>query len=96
LAKEAGTKWYAVALRAMARKGGLAQLARALALQARGHRFDSDILHTIEYLRFSIEYLIAVLWMIMIVKDRPDRIRIISNGYFGCIVNIQLKIDNIK
>lgn len=26
--------------------GGLAQLARALALQARGHRFDSDILHS--------------------------------------------------
>ena len=25
--------------------GGLAQLARALALHARGHRFDSDILH---------------------------------------------------
>jgi hypothetical protein len=25
--------------------GGLAQLARALALQAKGHRFDSDILH---------------------------------------------------
>ena len=25
--------------------GGLAQLARALALQARGHRFDPDILH---------------------------------------------------
>ena len=27
------------------RKGGLAQLARALAWHARGHRFDSDILH---------------------------------------------------
>ena len=26
-------------------KGGLAQLVRALALQARGHRFESDILH---------------------------------------------------
>ena len=26
-------------------KGGLAQLARALAWHARGHRFDSDILH---------------------------------------------------
>ena len=26
--------------------GGLAQLARALALHARGHRFESDILHT--------------------------------------------------
>ena len=26
-------------------EGGLAQLARALALQAKGHRFDSDILH---------------------------------------------------
>ena len=25
--------------------GGLAQLARALALHARGHRFESDILH---------------------------------------------------
>ena len=31
---------------ATADEGGLAQLARALALQARGHRFDSDILHT--------------------------------------------------
>ena len=27
------------------RPGGLAQLARASALQAEGHRFDSDILH---------------------------------------------------
>ena len=27
------------------RSGGLAQLARAPALQAGGHRFDSDILH---------------------------------------------------
>ena len=27
------------------RPGGLAQLARAPALQAGGHRFDSDILH---------------------------------------------------
>jgi hypothetical protein len=30
---------------ATADEGGLAQLARALALQAKGHRFDSDILH---------------------------------------------------
>ena len=29
------------------KKGGLAQLARALAWHARGHRFDSDILHKI-------------------------------------------------
>ena len=27
------------------RRGGLAQLARALAWHARGHRFDPDILH---------------------------------------------------
>jgi len=27
------------------KQGGLAQLARALAWHARGHRFDSDILH---------------------------------------------------
>jgi hypothetical protein len=27
------------------KKGGLAQLARAFAWHARGHRFDSDILH---------------------------------------------------
>ena len=27
------------------KEGGLAQLARALAWHARGHRFDSDILH---------------------------------------------------
>ena len=30
-----------------ANDGGLAQLARALAWHARGHRFDSDILHTL-------------------------------------------------
>ena len=30
-------------------EGGLAQLARALALHARGHRFDSDILHHSQY-----------------------------------------------
>ena len=30
-------------------KGGLAQLARAPALQAGGHRFDSDILHIPTY-----------------------------------------------
>ena len=29
------------------KEGGLAQLARAPALQAGGHRFDSDILHFI-------------------------------------------------
>ena len=29
----------------LSEKGGLAQLARAPALQAGGHRFDSDILH---------------------------------------------------
>lgn len=31
--------------KAQAQSGGLAQLARAPALQAGGHRFDSDILH---------------------------------------------------
>src|SRR5580698_8703838 len=30
----------------LSRSGGLAQLARASALQAEGHRFDSDILHS--------------------------------------------------
>ena len=34
--------------------GGLAQLARALALQARGHRFDSGILHTKRYITHLI------------------------------------------
>jgi hypothetical protein len=33
--------------------GGLAQLARALALQAKGHRFDSDILHFIDVIQFG-------------------------------------------
>ena len=40
--------------------GGLAQLARAPALHAGGHRFDSDILHTqvpgTKYLVLSIKY----------------------------------------
>ena len=33
--------------------GGLAQLARAPALHAGGHRFDSDILHTCQIPSFS-------------------------------------------
>ena len=33
-------------MRLKAKLGGLAQLARAPALQAGGHRFESDILHT--------------------------------------------------
>ena len=36
--------------------GGLAQLARALAWHARGHRFDSDILHTVHTNRRSLTY----------------------------------------
>ena len=35
--------------------GGLAQLARAPALQAGGHRFDSDILHQREVKSFDWE-----------------------------------------
>ena len=34
--------------------GGLAQLARALAWHARGHRFDSDILHANDNKAFKI------------------------------------------
>jgi hypothetical protein len=36
-------------------KGGLAQLARVLAWQARGHRFESDILHTKKVLELIFE-----------------------------------------
>ena len=37
--------------------GGLAQLARAPALQAGGHRFESDILHTdAESIKGSLTY----------------------------------------
>ena len=38
--------------------GGLAQLARALAWHARGHRFDSDILHVALYARAIFDKLI--------------------------------------
>ena len=34
-----------ITLRVLGEEGGLAQLARAPALHAGGHRFDSDILH---------------------------------------------------
>jgi hypothetical protein len=36
---------FALLLKKMLPKGGLAQLARALAWHARGHRFESGILH---------------------------------------------------
>ena len=40
------------------RNGGLAQLARALAWHARGHRFDSDILHPDRETLLSLSYLL--------------------------------------
>lgn len=36
--------------------GGLAQLARALALQARGHRFESDILHHLKAKAWNADF----------------------------------------
>ena len=39
--------YFRLTLDTRTERGGLAQLARALALYARGHRFDSDILHRV-------------------------------------------------
>ena len=38
----------------MTQFGGLAQLARALALQAKGHRFESDILHQNKFFKQDV------------------------------------------
>ena len=40
------------------KEGGLAQLARAPALQAGGHRFDSDILHREKRLTGSVDLIL--------------------------------------
>ena len=40
--------------------GGLAQLARALALHARGHRFESDILHSKKNVRLRCKRLFSL------------------------------------
>ena len=44
---------FGLARRSLGEVGGLAQLARAPALQAGGHRFDSDILHRSKRRRVS-------------------------------------------
>ena len=41
--------------------GGLAQLARAPALHAGGHRFDSDILHFLKKLNYFNQQLLVAL-----------------------------------
>ena len=46
------------------KKGGLAHLARALAWQARGDRFESDILHNINFK--SINFIIYRLFLFLI------------------------------
>ena len=47
--------WYADNVRELFSYifGGLSQLARALALHARGHQFDSDILHRCNWLHIG-------------------------------------------
>ena len=56
------------------KKGGLAQLARASALHAEGHRFDSDILHFFKFDNSAISQLVndlEVKWKVMI-KELPN------------------------
>ena len=47
--------------------GGLAQLARAFDWQSKGHRFDSDILHS-EYQRVTIN-----LWLFFYLVQTTSR-----------------------
>ena len=49
-----GTTSVVNSLNRFATFGGLAQLARALAWHARGHRFDSDILHFVPLFIISV------------------------------------------
>jgi hypothetical protein len=51
-------------------QGGLAQLARALALHARGHRFDSDILHKLSIFGYSKFF--DILELIEVVKKEES------------------------
>ena len=48
--------WHSTLKTKVTRHGGLAQLARAPALQAGGHQFESDILHKITYMVFVAEW----------------------------------------
>jgi hypothetical protein len=54
-----GCKTSKLTLTLTLKQGGLAQLARAPALQAGGHRFDSDILHgakfEVQSLKFEVQ-----------------------------------------
>ena len=48
------------------RNGGLAQLARAFAWHARGHRFDSDILHIFNQafaIKLQMPFLLLVIFI---------------------------------
>ncbi len=48
--------------------GELAQLARALRLHRRGHRFDSDILHKIKIMNKRMKIVIALGIIISLLK----------------------------
>jgi putative endonuclease len=53
--------------------GELAQLARALAWHARGHRFDSGILHALKPFRMHSEWLFFYVSRIIIYSKKLDR-----------------------
>gem|GEM_PF-5319300 len=62
-------------------KGGLAQLARAFAWHARGHRFDSDILHSDQIAQKAIFFMRDVLLLhFILAKVRP----VLCGPYPGC------------
>ena len=64
--------------------GGLAQLARALAWHARGHRFDPDILHYPLY----EEEIFDILTHKTVSKD----FKLLTECIFDTTLNLQLKV----
>ena len=76
--------------KASAVEGGLAQLARALALQAKGHRFDSDILHQTLADSFiaNVEFYSSFkLWCWWSANDRSGN-RIPNISFFNRLIGI--------
>ena len=82
-------------------KGGLAQLARALDLHSRGHRFDSDILHdSIDYDRslqaFVIQHLmfVQVYFSCLTRKTFIDILKRYKKYQFIFFISIRTSIKN--
>ena len=76
--------------------GGLAQLARALAWHARGHRFDPDILHLSGITHFIVCIISAEIFDILTHETVESKLKNRDTGMYIIIYVLDVRAESMR